>query len=922
MGRNDGDREMRIMVMVMSTLLSISALAESPWLLDNCRRADGRALIIPEPQQVTVKPGKFALPKRVTVELPESEGLICRQLEECLAPWGIAVERENELKAGAPATIRIVGGNPWGNPPENREGYHLVVDEAGVRIWSWNEAGLYYGAQTLQFMLRNAPRPELEFCDIVDYPDTPYRSYTMSIVNVKSQELEGLKRILDVMSRLKMNMLCLTIAESFPYEKLVFAKRKNSISREALEDLRDFCRERHIEIVPALQVLSHNSWLTTHADWDKMSEGTPSRNWDSEPCIQNEQARAITAQALREQIAFFKPKIFYVSLDEIYLGPFRQCPRCKDVPTMELVSDYMSFLRNAEGIGDTGVRLMFSHDSFISKPQWPEGDRLREALLDPATDLIGFWSYRENINDEPLRKFRGFETMGTCLAGKPNNVGNMIEAIKRNGGKGIRMTHWYFSSGGAFANLNWETPESTGGFVNGCDIIWHNRQEHHGRLPYDGTFEMMRLLGVARPGDYKNRRGTAAPFPLGDVCNAELTEAKGFPKLDERMVREAATLLRSRPEHFSLLTAPGGRWFGLRLSGTRGEAGGRSGIAIPMGNAVAGRWSLLMTSTRPLHIMDYLCINYGKERFKHNEAAGLSFHYADGSEAEVPLRYRYDFNDWNSPAGGFNEQVVLRGVDGNGDFYSFGVCDVINPHPEKPIAELVFHSMFLDGISPVLLALSAWNANAEWQEKPFEPAKMRKPFEVTAGAGNRIRVDFEDGQVSPVYMTQNGDFQGDIKLEVVSVPGRGKVLRAQVPPGVPNETNPYVRVSLDLPYTVDDVSKGLVRDCRLSHLRGFHHCVEYLSTRDPSLAQAGSFPYWAKRSYASTDWLHSNVNFAGKPMECNLDDLKKAKSRRMSFFFTRLDEPVEIYLDNIGDALTEWEYAPTWSPVSERDRHP
>ena len=52
-----------------------------------------------------------------------------------------------------------------------------------------------------------------------------------------------------------------------------------------------------------------------------------------------------------------------------------------------------------------------------------------------------------------------------------------------------------------------------------------------------------------------------------------------------------------------------------------------------------------------------------------------------------------------------------------------------------------------------------------------------------------------------------------------------------------------------------------------------------------------------------------------------MTDPTTTKYRRISFFFKRLDKPVEIYLDNIGETLSDWQFAPRWSPDNERDRH-
>ena len=901
------------MALLMTALVSVADV----WTFDNARLPDGRPLIIPEPQQYIAKPGVFQFPKTLFISVPQEEQLIFTQLQKEFARLGVATQKDTDHTE---CTFEV----SQENVPDFPEGYRLVISEKSIRVVSRSNAGLFYGAQSLRSMLANAEKPQLECCEIFDYPDMENRLYTMMLHNVKNEQLPKLKLLLDSMSRLKLNGLSLTVAEAFPYESFKLTKSKNVLSREALTELRDYCRERHITIIPALQFLSHNSWLMAHEDWEKMSEGKADRTWDSQSCIQNEQARAITLQAMREQIAFFNAKIAYVVLDEIYLGPFKVCPRCKDVPAMELLTDYMDFIH--KGLADTGCKIMFCHDCFNNRPNWPYGEEMRK-LLDPKTDLIGFWSYREFIDDSKLQPLQQFHPTGTAIAGMPKNVRNMIEVIKRNHGTGIRMTHWYFSSGGSFADLNRETPESTGGFVIGADNIWHNRPTHHGFLTYDATHEMMRMIAPEYATHYvREHVHDAQPVSLQPYINAELSESGEFPVLNEEMVQKARELLLARPERFQLAVGEKGRYYGVRLSGTKNEEGGREAVRIDMGNYCTQRISLLMTSTRPTKIADYTSTNYGKYRFAHRQAATIRFQYEDGTMQEVPLSYRYDFNDWNSAFGGYNMKLALRGIDCNGHFFTFCFCDVINPAPEKRVKGVVFSTQAWDGISPVLLALTAWDSAIENKLrtplKPFNSSRIQqKPYTAKKGFNRKVIYDFENNIVEPVYLTQNGDFQGNITMEVVELPQRGKVLKVSVPPGVANETNPYVRVSIDMPYRISPDCKGLVKDCRLSHLEGFSHSMEYLNTRNPGPIMEGAARFWSKKTYVDDNWNTTIASLLDKPTECDLDDKSLAKTRRISFFFKRLDKPVEIYLDNIGETSSDWQFAPMWSPDNERDRH-
>ena len=682
---------MKKLFLGLATLWGLAAFAAvTVHPIDNFRNPDGTPLIVPKPQKYEAKSGGFKLPETLTVAAPASEKIIFEYL-------GAELKRLARQVAPGDHTALCRFVLTQDGVPENLEGYTLEITPQGICVKARTTAGLFYGAVTLCNLLRNAANPELDCCVITDWPTLPYRCYTLRISNVPPEKLGLLKKLIDTMAKFKLNCVFLEVAEAFPYEREEFVKAKYHHTREALTDFRDHCRARHVKIVPSLQVLSHNAWMTAHADWEKMKEGEPSRMWESQPCIQNEEARRITLNCLKEQIAFFDPEILYVYTDEIVLGPFRQCPRCKVVPVMTLLADYMKFLR--EGLRDFRGRLLFSNDSFYSahNPKWPWGDEFRK-YLDPKRDIVGYWDYGSNLKEGGIAPFKEFSTFGTALTGRPLNVRSMTRMIRKYRGEGVRMTHWYYSQGGSFVNFKTETPESIGGFPQGAEYLWHERDVYYGDFTYDGVYEMLRVL-MPETANKIPVREAGTPLPINGFVNAELSRSGLFPVLDDENVAELKKLLAARPERFAFLTAPGGRYYGMRISGDPKD-GGRQGIRFNTCDRKFKTLSLLMTASRPCNLFDYLAT--GRYFFRIAAGAKLFFNYADGETRTVPLRYRADFTDWNRPFGGFNMRFAVRGVDANGSYYSFGICDLANPRPEVPVRNIAFCFQYLDGISPAL----------------------------------------------------------------------------------------------------------------------------------------------------------------------------------------------------------------------------
>ena len=906
----------KLLTSCLALLCAAAFAASTVHTIDNFRKVDGTPLVVPQPQQYEAKSGVFKLPETLTVEAPESEKIIFEYLGKELKRFSRTVAPGKDA-----ANCRFVLTTD--GVPENKEGYTLEITPQGVCVKARTTDGLFYGAVTLCNLLRNAEKPELDCCLVTDWPSMPYRNYTLRISNVPPEKLGQLKTLIDTMARFKFNSVFLEVSEAFPYEKEQFVNAKYHHTREGMTEFRDYCRARHVKIVPSTQVLSHNAWLATHADWEKMKEATPNIPWNAQPCIQNEEARRITLNCLREQIDFFDPELFYIYTDEIFLGPFRKCPRCKNVPAMTLLTDYMKFLR--AGLKDYKGRLIFSNDCYYSgrTPRWPWGDEFR-GLLDPKRDIIGYWGYHNQLKEEGIAPFKSFVTMGTCITGKPLNTCNMTKMILKYKGEGVRLTHWYFSQGGSFTSFKSETAESIGGFPHGSEYVWNFRDVYYGDFAYDGVYEMLRHLRPEMVDDATTRE-EARVLPLDRAVNAELSKSGMFPELDDARLAELKAILAKRPEHFALLTAPGGRYYGMRVSGDKKD-NGRQGIQFNTGNVKFKTLTLLMTASRPYNLVDYLSfVVYGKKRFDTPTAAALTLIYADGKKREIPLRYRADFTDWNQIQGGVNMRFAVRGVDVKNRYYSFGVCDLANPRPETPVKSITFGAKMCDGISPVILAASLRGADKKLKIREFDPAKIAKPFpDFKPNITGSAEYSFAAGNIPEgLRVDVLGKLAGKATTSVVDDPERGKVLKITVPPASQNHADGYVRVNISVPFKYDGKARGTFANVRLiAEPKDFARCMEYFHTRKitDSLSVEGKFRSYPRRGITSDGkWVVINGRFSSKPSEKTLKNLSGANTRRLCFFFNQITKPVEIFIGDLGSFEKVYDIVPEWGPDQERD---
>ena len=823
-------------LMLLVLLSAAALLSAGVTTFDNFRKGD-RPLLIPEVQSYQAGKGVLQLPAKFTVAFPAGEEIILEQLAGELKRFpGIAV-----TAGGNDAFCRFVITEK--DVPENPQGYNLVVDGKGITVTSRGTDGLFYGAQTLRNLIRNAAKPELEACVVTDWPDFEERSYSINIVTLPPERMPEFKRALDALASLKINRIFLRMDEAFPFaEKDLLPLRKRAFEAETIRDLHDFCRKRHIGIIPYMQVFSHAGWMTYHPDWNKMREDKKNpRDYrhNSQPCPLDMQARELTEKVIAEHIKFFDAKSIYICIDEIFLCPFHECDECLKHDPKDLLKDYMAFVyRVLDKYGATGI---VCQDSFVDRHNWKHGDWFRTQLRKDNT-VIRWWSYRDDLNEDSMAVFKGFRLFGNALNGKPFNVWNLARLIKKYGGTGCGMVHWYYSSGGVFSMLETETPDSLGGLVLGADYLWKVRKEYRPDLGYDGTFEMMRRLYPERltvvPAGLNS-----VPVPLEGAVNCELAESGKFPRFaSDAEVDELKKALAKLPERFELVTSPGGKYYALRLVG-KGR-NGRAGIKFPCGGRKAEYLSLLLTASRPENGMEYHGYRYGAKRYAHDPAAHLFIEYADGSKAKVPLRYRQELTDWNRPFGGFDMRFAVRGVDADKNYYSFGICDVKNPHPEKAIKAIAFGTERLDNISPALLALSFRGADKPFKKiaKPFDPAVLANREGVGADPAPefQLRADFETG-MGDVEVSAPKLAAKALKYEIIDDPTsltKSKVLKITLPPGRYSGRamdEGLIRISVDLPYRVAPEERAITAEVRVVNSAEDHvHASIYLLDHDMS----------------------------------------------------------------------------------------
>lgn len=161
---------------------------------------------------------------------------------------------------------------------ESEEGYVLSVNEKGVVIAARSEAGLFYGCQTLEQVLEdsrdyNCPIPAMK---ITDFPSIAYRAVHLDTKH-HLDRMEYYYAMMDKLARYKINAVIWELEDKLRYTRRPEIASPNAISKQEMQALCRYAKERNIDVSPLVQGLGHASFILKH-HWELREN--PKSDWE------------------------------------------------------------------------------------------------------------------------------------------------------------------------------------------------------------------------------------------------------------------------------------------------------------------------------------------------------------------------------------------------------------------------------------------------------------------------------------------------------------------------------------------------------------------------------------------------------------------------------------------------------------------
>jgi hypothetical protein len=392
----------------------------------------------------------------------------------------------DELRQSARTEISIVkSAEPAGSglvirlTDSGDESYRLTVTTSGAEL-SGGHAGVFWGIQTLRQIVRQcgAQWPGLV---IEDTPGMKTRGYFHDVTRGKVPTLQTLKELADRLAFYKINQLQLYVEHTFAFRGFSEAwTGKDPLMAEEILELDEYCRERHIELVPAIATFGHLYEILNTKTWRRFCEleiddarpfGWYDRMAHHVLDAGNPESFGMVKTMLDQYLPLFTSDRFNIGCDETFdIGRGKSAELAKREGKDRV---YVDFLKKIIAyLQGKGKQVQFWGDIILKSPQY-----LSE--LPKGTTCI-YWNYGRDVKESDIETIAasgidfmvspgvcGWNMMMNLFDGAYVNISRMVRYAVKHGATGVLNTDW-----GDFGHINLFA-NSMPGMATGAAFSWN-----------------------------------------------------------------------------------------------------------------------------------------------------------------------------------------------------------------------------------------------------------------------------------------------------------------------------------------------------------------------------------------------------------------------------------------------------------------
>ncbi|MEJ6951570.1 glycoside hydrolase family 20 zincin-like fold domain-containing protein [Natronospora cellulosivora (SeqCode)] len=445
--------------------------------------------LIPEPQMYKTLDEKDFLIKNSTkiviasncnfADL-ESAQLLQQEIKDSLG-LKIAITKINEAKnASFLADGSHILFKKISKEGDKLEEYKLSINNDKIEIQAYDDAGLFYGVQTLRQIIR-LKGSKLPALLIEDSPHFSNRGFYHDVTRGKVPKLDTLKELANRLSFYKINQLQLYVEHTFAFEGMSeIWMDKDPLSAEEILILDEYCRRRQIELLPSLSTFGHLYEALRTTSYKHLSELeidlTRPYSWINRQRhhtlnVSNPDSFEFVKEMLDQYIPLFSSKKFNICCDETFdLGKGRNKELASKVGKGRLYIDFLNkIIRYVQGYNK---EVMFWGDIILEHPELlgeiPEG----VTCLNWEYSALPDENKVKTVADSGIKQYlcpgvAGWNNLMNDMDTASLNISRMINYGKNYGAIGVLNTDW-----GDYGHINL-LGNSIPGMALGAALSWN-----------------------------------------------------------------------------------------------------------------------------------------------------------------------------------------------------------------------------------------------------------------------------------------------------------------------------------------------------------------------------------------------------------------------------------------------------------------
>jgi len=489
--------------------------------------ATQKTLIFPIPQKIQLTEDSFDLDEKITIIIPQNAGkndiflarFLVRELSD---KYGIALKIQQ--MPDIPVSGKFVLMGRFDNPLVSKylkknnlivsekipgsEGYVLDVSSDKIIIAGSDDAGAYFGLQSLRQLIDAGDGKTVQGLKVTDWPAFPFRAIRLYVPG--PENIAFFKRFMrDFMSLYKYNKVIIELncmrldrhpevnagwiefSKSLQYSRSnstegIRGEEKNSshfdagdgfiIEKNDVKDMVEYANENFLEVIPEIPSLTHGYWLLTRHP--ELAE-YPGDKWPDTYCPSNPESYKLMFEVYDEYIEVINPKMIHIGHDEWWGAPVGVCPLCRGKDYSELYAGDVKKIHDY--LGSKGIKVAMWGDYLLEsvrkkgfqnrtsstgvKYQTPGAVRPEIVRSTIPKDILVFnWFWKDQKKEMELQELGFKQIYGNFTP----NITNWEERVKKVDLQGGAPSSWASTNEFNFGK------DLISDFLGCANFVWSN----------------------------------------------------------------------------------------------------------------------------------------------------------------------------------------------------------------------------------------------------------------------------------------------------------------------------------------------------------------------------------------------------------------------------------------------------------------